>query len=155
MNRRELLMRLAQLWAGITGLALLGGCPGGSRHGKETQVDGTGVETPAAKPRRDRLMFELRLTRRNTVREITLEGRSAYLYHAYVDKEDIWLALDRACTHSGCLVKFNVDAQEFHCPCHGSVFDWTGQPLSGPAKTPLAQWEVDVAKDQVHVLLKG
>lgn len=52
------------------------------------------------------------------------------------------LALDRRCTHLGCLV--SPAGAEFHCPCHGSRFDRLGRPLRGPAQRPLGRLRVSV-----------
>ena len=41
------------------------------------------------------------------------------------------------CTHVCCEVSYEASANEFYCPCHGSVFDSTGQVLRGPAATAL------------------
>ncbi len=39
---------------------------------------------------------------------------------------------------------------QFHCPCHGSVYDaFTGKVLSGPAPAPLASIAVKVVGDEV------
>src|SRR5690554_2179866 len=47
------------------------------------------------------------------------------------------LALYARCTHRSCLIRWEDDDGEFHCPCHGSRFDRTGQVVNGPAERPL------------------
>jgi cytochrome b6-f complex iron-sulfur subunit len=47
-------------------------------------------------------------------------------------------ALSARCTHLGCMVVFDEIKREFHCPCHGSIYDISGKRLSGPAKKPLS-----------------
>jgi len=42
-------------------------------------------------------------------------------------------ALRSICTHMGCLPDWKPQAQEFHCPCHHSVFDLRGLRQRGPA----------------------
>jgi Rieske Fe-S protein len=44
-----------------------------------------------------------------------------------------------ACTHAGCMVRWNPFEQCWDCPCHGSQFSVDGAPLQGPATRPLAQ----------------
>ncbi|MHB9145557.1 MAG: QcrA and Rieske domain-containing protein [Symbiobacteriia bacterium] len=44
-------------------------------------------------------------------------------------------ALLGTCTHLGCGVK--GQGTGFTCPCHGSRYDGAGQPIQGPARSPL------------------
>lgn len=56
-------------------------------------------------------------------------------------------AMSAVCTHLGCTVK-HMDAKgEFHCPCHGSVFDKDGTNIAGPAPRPLPRLDANVARD--------
>ncbi len=49
-----------------------------------------------------------------------------------------YLAFSAVCTHAGCTVAYEKQADEFACPCHGSVFNaTTGAVVSGPAPSPL------------------
>src|SRR6267142_3334228 len=49
-------------------------------------------------------------------------------------------ALSLVCTHAGCDISVEgaVSAGSVECFCHGSVFDRQGNPLRGPAPSPLA-----------------
>jgi Rieske Fe-S protein len=53
------------------------------------------------------------------------------------------------CTHAGCTVSFG-NAQ-FHCPCHGSLFNFNGVVLGGPAPSPLGHFAVCVSGGTVYV----
>jgi isorenieratene synthase len=50
-------------------------------------------------------------------------------------------ALSLTCTHQGCTVHPNEQG-EFHCPCHGAVYDKDGKVLRGPAKRDLPRFKV-------------
>ena len=52
------------------------------------------------------------------------------------------------CTHQGCTVA--PAGKEFHCPCHGSVYDAaTGAVIHGPAPAPLTKVPTHVAGGEV------
>jgi Rieske Fe-S protein len=56
----------------------------------------------------------------------------------FIDREgDGYRALSATCTHLGCRVSWQREAQQFRCPCHGGVFDREGRVLAGPPPAPL------------------
>ena len=58
------------------------------------------------------------------------------------------VAFSAICTHQQCVVA--AAGAEFHCPCHGSMFDAaTGDVLNGPALEPLSSIPVAVAGDRI------
>lgn len=48
-----------------------------------------------------------------------------------------WVALSSRCAHLGCPVRYVAAAERFVCPCHGGVYDFTGQVVGGPPVRPL------------------
>ena len=59
-----------------------------------------------------------------------------YLIHT----QDGIMALYWKCPHLGCTVPpYSLAAQEFHCPCHGSMFSVDGCPINAPAIGPLGE----------------
>ena len=60
-------------------------------------------------------------------------------------------ALDSTCTHLGCRTRFNPESQRIECPCHGGVYDVTGNVLSGPPPAPLRAMTTRVDNGQVMV----
>jgi Rieske Fe-S protein len=56
---------------------------------------------------------------------------------AYRDPDGTVHALSPICTHLRCVVSFDAERTEWHCPCHGSRFGIDGEVLKGPAKRPL------------------
>ena len=62
-------------------------------------------------------------------------------------------ALSATCTHLGCQVRWDAGATRFRCPCHGGVFDATGQVVEGPPPRPLDRVETRVESGAVLVRL--
>ncbi|XWX61928.1 ubiquinol-cytochrome c reductase iron-sulfur subunit [Desulfitobacterium sp. AusDCA] len=48
-------------------------------------------------------------------------------------------AMWASCTHLGCEVSFDLQQDQWICPCHGSRYNREGQPIQGPAVTSLAR----------------
>ncbi len=62
-----------------------------------------------------------------------------------------FIALSRVCTHLGCLVGYNRDAEMLVCPCHAAKFSLEGNVISGPAPSPLKSFPLKVEAD--HILI--
>jgi cytochrome b6-f complex iron-sulfur subunit len=54
-----------------------------------------------------------------------------------VHTEDGVQALYWKCVHLGCTVPWVEGEGSFHCPCHGSVFEYNGTRVAGPATRAL------------------
>ena len=62
-----------------------------------------------------------------------------------------FIALWQRCTHLGCSVPWVEDEEQFHCPCHGSLFNNVGVVQGGPAPRPLDYFPVSVEGGEVFV----
>jgi Rieske Fe-S protein len=58
---------------------------------------------------------------------------------AYRDPEGRVHTVSPICTHLRCVVSFDSERREWHCPCHGSRFGIDGEVMKGPARRPLPQ----------------
>lgn len=56
------------------------------------------------------------------------------------------------CTHLGCPVRWQPDAELFICPCHSGAFYRDGSVASGPPPRPLQRYQVRVRNGQVELL---
>lgn len=72
-------------------------------------------------------------------------GNPAYLLQP---KAGVFRAYSAICTHQGCTV--SADSSGFTCPCHGAVYDASGNVVSGPAPAPLQPINVVVVAGQVR-----
>ncbi len=62
-----------------------------------------------------------------------------------------FLALYQKCTHLGCSVPWVEAENQFHCPCHGSLYDKSGVVLGGPAPRPMDIFPVVIKNNEVWV----
>jgi menaquinol-cytochrome c reductase iron-sulfur subunit len=60
-------------------------------------------------------------------------------------------AFSGTCTHLGCLVAWDAQAQVFKCPCHGGVYDKTGAVKDGPPPAPLTKVATRIDGERVLV----
>ncbi len=60
--------------------------------------------------------------------------------------EDGLLAMYWRCVHLGCTVPWVEAENQFHCPCHGSVYNKNGERIAGPAPRPLDIMAVTVGE---------
>jgi Rieske Fe-S protein len=67
------------------------------------------------------------------------------------DVYDAYVAISTRCTHVGCPVRYVQAAQRFICPCHGSVFDFLGERVGGPAVRPLDRFYTRVRNGELQV----
>jgi Rieske Fe-S protein len=67
------------------------------------------------------------------------------------DEYNGWIALSTRCMHLGCPVRFVAASERFICPCHGGVYDITGQVSGGPPVRPLDRFYTRERNGQVEV----
>ncbi len=64
---------------------------------------------------------------------------------------DCVAALWGICTHGACNVVWQEEAEQVHCPCHGSVFDVEGTVTVGPATVALPTFDAVLHEDALFV----
>jgi cytochrome b6-f complex iron-sulfur subunit len=73
------------------------------------------------------------------------------------DKQGYFYAISAVCTHLGCIVEWKETGIPAHpegviaCPCHGSVFNKTGDVIRGPAPRSLDRFKMYLEDDRVIV----
>ena len=67
------------------------------------------------------------------------------------EPDDSFTAFSVNCTHLGCPVRWEANAELFMCPCHGGVYYKDGSVAAGPPPKSLPQYLVRVEQGQVQV----
>lgn len=89
------------------------------------KIEGLGAEVPAGK--KADVLSHWKTTNDEPI--LNTEGRF-FLIHA----PSAIAAAYRKCVHLGCAVPWNKAEDQFHCPCHGSLYDkHTALKKGGPA----------------------
>lgn len=68
-------------------------------------------------------------------------------------REGVFRAFSAKCTHAGCIVN-GIRDEQIACGCHGARFSPdTGEPVSGPAKSPLGKIQLEVRGSDLYALI--
>ena len=89
-----------------------------------------------------------------TVHEGYLETKSQKAVWARQQADGEVTVFSPICTHLGCGYHWDSTAQQFKCPCHGSVFDISGRVVAGPAPRPLDVLPSKVDNGRLLVVFK-
>ncbi len=63
-------------------------------------------------------------------------------------------AFSPVCSHLGCLVNWDINREEFLCPCHGGRYNMDGEVIAGPPTAPLTRLPLEIKDGRVFVGLK-
>lgn len=93
--------------------------------------------------------------------EVTFEDSSALPWAGLTQKTAAWLSRQQGdkfvafsvnCSHLGCPVRWEANAQLFMCPCHGGVYYKNGQVAAGPPPRDLTKYPVRIQSGNVEIL---
>lgn len=76
--------------------------------------------------------------------------RAGQFFVSHVEGDGL-LAMWHRCTHLGCTVPWREDENQFHCPCHSSLFNEKGEVTGGPAPRPLDLFPIEIRDGEVVV----
>jgi quinol---cytochrome c reductase iron-sulfur subunit, bacillus type len=75
---------------------------------------------------------------------VYMRKRNAAFDHDKPDQYNTVIAISTRCMHLGCPVRYVEAAERFICPCHGGVYDFTGQRTGGPPVRPLDRFYTQI-----------
>lgn len=67
------------------------------------------------------------------------------------DAENDFIAFSANCTHLGCPIRWEAEAQLFMCPCHGGVYYKDGSVAAGPPPKELTKYAVRIYNGKVQI----
>jgi menaquinol-cytochrome c reductase iron-sulfur subunit len=95
------------------------------------------------------------------ISEVSFDDTSALPWAGLTSKTAAWLyrqgeqefvAYSANCSHLGCPVRWEPDADLFMCPCHGGVYYKNGSVAAGPPPQGLMKYPVRIQNGQVEIL---
>lgn len=89
-----------------------------------------------------------------TIRDGYVETKTHKAIWAVKQSDGQVTAYSPMCPHLGCGYTWNKAEKHFKCPCHGSVFDTSGQVLGGPAPRSLDRLPSKVENGRLFVIYK-
>ena len=147
-TRRRFLSRITNGIMGIIG-AILGVIGGGAilSSTARKQDDWTPASSLLDLPDNQPTPVTLTVARLDGFREV-IQRKTIFL----VKTADAQVAaIDSTCTHLGCLVAWDAEAQVFRCPCHGGIYDRSGAVQDGPPPMPLSKIATRIDGERVLV----
>jgi Rieske Fe-S protein len=91
------------------------------------------------------------------IKKADVPGGGALIFRqkkiAAIKKNNTVRALSLVCPHLGCTV--SATSKGFACPCHGSVFNSSGEVKKGPADRSLKKLSVEEQGDDAIILLNS
>lgn len=89
-----------------------------------------------------------------TMRDGYLETKAHKAVWAIKQLEGQVTVFSPLCTHLGCGYHWDREERKFKCPCHGSIYDISGQVLHGPAPRHLDVLPSKVENGRLIVVYK-
>ena len=79
-------------------------------------------------------------------------AQAVYIWHR---AEGEFIAFSRTCTDLGCAVKYDPGSEFYYCPCHGGIFNQSGEPVAGPPEKPLYRYATRVRAGALEIDLRS
>lgn len=139
MNRRDFIQKSLFAAGGITAVSML------------IESCSKNNNSPSPAPAAPTVNFTIDIS---TSQYKALQTNGNYVYSSNLiiarDSQGNFIALYDVCPHAGCTIMFN-GTNQFPCPCHGSVFDESGNVINGPAASGVKKYNTSLSGTQLHV----
>ena len=152
-TRREFFTTSSQITSAAAVMAFLQGCGGGG--GSNPSSPSAGAQLPTIQATVANGTIALPIDASSPLASVggaalimTSNGR----FLVARTTPDAFVAFTATCTHETCTIT-GYSSPRFVCPCHGSTFDMSGRPVSGPAPRALQQYTTSFAGNVLSIAL--
>lgn len=82
-------------------------------------------------------------------------GLEEFAVYVWRQEADEFVVFSRSCTDLGCPINWDPGSEWFYCPCHGGIFDKTGERKAGPPKRPLWRYTTRIREGILEIDLRS
>ncbi|HEV2292205.1 MAG TPA: ubiquinol-cytochrome c reductase iron-sulfur subunit [Tepidisphaeraceae bacterium] len=84
-----------------------------------------------------------------------VEVAAAQVVYVWQRTRSDFVVFSRTCTDLGCAVKYDPGSEFYYCPCHGGIFNKSGERVAGPPKKPLYRYATRVREGVLEIDLRS
>ncbi len=77
------------------------------------------------------------------------------IVYAWRPTEQEAVVYSRSCTDLGCPLRWDPGSQCFFCPCHGGIFDKSGERMAGPPAKPMYRYATRIINGGIEIDLNS
>ena len=70
-----------------------------------------------------------------------------------VNRGDRFRVFNATCSHLGCLVKWDNGKKRFECPCHGGMYNESGEVIAGPPPAAIKEYKTSASGTLVKIMV--
>jgi menaquinol-cytochrome c reductase iron-sulfur subunit len=79
-------------------------------------------------------------------------AQAVYVWHRSARE---FVVFSRTCTDLGCAVTYDPGSEFYYCPCHGGIFNKSGERVAGPPEKPLYRYATRVRDGALEIDLRS
>lgn len=154
-TRRAFLHKSCQAASGLLLSGLVGTMAGGCSSGNPLASGGSTLSTLNASAVNNTITLSVDASAPlSTVgNAVLVQYQTGALLVAHT-AQNVFTAVTALCTHQACTISgYNASSKQYVCPCHGSLFNTSGQVAQGPARRALTAYQTQFANDQLTITL--
>jgi Rieske Fe-S protein len=85
------------------------------------------------------------------ISRVAVGAPTAYVVNLNLNGKVQMITLSNVCSHMQCDVHWDLNLQQFFCPCHGGLYSIEGVNIGGPPPWPLFRYEHKLVGTTLYV----